>query len=257
MIRMHRILCALAFMFAAFLPTLSQCQDAKRLFHRMQIALGGGDKIAAVRDFEECVHADTWNDAGKSHGVVYKRTRWIKPAVLRLDQIGPGDTYVLFFSGASGWEILPDRGFAELTGDELMFARRYANGVDLKLWLADRDSNNLFAISRDDVISISIKADASHKTEITLDPATFLPLKESSISLVDAAHPVVTQTRLFQDWERFQGLEFPRRITNFHNGKRVAEIRLLELKLDNRTKSEDLAVKPEDLKPQMSDCGSE
>ncbi len=138
-----------------------------------------------------------------------------------------------------------------------MFARGYANGVDLRLWLADRDPNHLFAISKDDVISISNKADASHKTEITLDRATFLPLKESSISLVDAAHPVVTQTRQFDDWERFQGLEFPRRITNFHSGKRVADIRLRQLKLDSGMKSDDLALKPEDLKPQMSDCGRE
>ena len=62
----------------------------------MQTALGGKEKLAAIQDFEECVRAETWDDSGNSHGVVYKRTRWRKPAVLRLDQIGVGDTYVLF-----------------------------------------------------------------------------------------------------------------------------------------------------------------
>src|SRR2546430_11423342 len=38
---------------------------------------------------------------------------------LRLDQVGPGDTYVLFFDGTSGWEILPDKTVADLTGGEI------------------------------------------------------------------------------------------------------------------------------------------
>ena len=50
----------------------------------------------------KCVCAETWDDSGNSHGVVYKRTRWRKPAVLSLDQTGAGDTYVLFFDAASG-----------------------------------------------------------------------------------------------------------------------------------------------------------
>jgi hypothetical protein len=65
-----------------------------RLFHKMQSALGGRDKIAAIQDFEQCVCADAWDDEGKLFGEVYKRTRWIRPNVLRLDQVGPGDSYV-------------------------------------------------------------------------------------------------------------------------------------------------------------------
>jgi hypothetical protein len=75
-----------------------------QLFHKMQTALGGGERIADIQDFEQCVRADTWDNNGKRHGQVYKRTRWIRPNVLRLDQVGPGDTYVLYFNGASGWE---------------------------------------------------------------------------------------------------------------------------------------------------------
>jgi len=34
-------------------------QDGLQLFHQMQKALGGADRIAAIRDFEELVHAQT------------------------------------------------------------------------------------------------------------------------------------------------------------------------------------------------------
>jgi hypothetical protein len=86
----------------------SSGQDALQLFHKMQTALGGVEKMASVRNFEESVRADAWYSNGKPLGEVRKRTRWIRPNYLRLDQVGPTDTYVLYFDGSSGWEILPN-----------------------------------------------------------------------------------------------------------------------------------------------------
>jgi hypothetical protein len=82
--------------------------DGLQLFHKMQKALGGADKIAAIHEFEQQVRAQSWNgNTGRLIGDVIKRTRWIRPNYLRVDQVGPGSTYVLFFDGKSGWEILP------------------------------------------------------------------------------------------------------------------------------------------------------
>lgn len=83
-------------------------QDAMQAFHKMQEALGGADKIASIHDFEETVRADAWYDDGNPIGEVRKKTRWVRLNLLRVDQIGPGDTYVLYFNGLSGWEILPE-----------------------------------------------------------------------------------------------------------------------------------------------------
>jgi hypothetical protein len=115
-------------------------QDALQLFHQMQKALGGSEQIAAIRDFEERVHARTWNNEGKPNGEERKRTRWIRPNYLRLDQVGhDNNTYSLYFDGTSGWEILPDKSVLKLVGDELKFAQGYLSGIDFKIWLADRD----------------------------------------------------------------------------------------------------------------------
>src|SRR5260370_41882406 len=66
-------------------------QDGLQLFHKMQEALGGAKKIAAIRDFEQSVRAESWNgNTGQSLGEVRKRTRWIRPSYLRADQVGPG-----------------------------------------------------------------------------------------------------------------------------------------------------------------------
>jgi len=59
--------------------TLSS-QDGLSLIHKMQQALGGADKIAAIRDFEQTVRAESWNgNTGRPHGEVRKRTRWVRP----------------------------------------------------------------------------------------------------------------------------------------------------------------------------------
>src|SRR5262249_12627020 len=64
--------------------------EGPQLFHKMQAALGGADKIAAIRDFEQLVRADAIDgNTGLSLGAVRKRTRWIRPNLVRVDQIGP------------------------------------------------------------------------------------------------------------------------------------------------------------------------
>src|SRR4051812_11896137 len=87
----------------------SSTPQGLQLLHRMQDALGGAERIAAIRDYEETIVGRTWNPDGSPLGSVRKRTRWIRePNVLRLDQTGARDTYVLFYDGGagSGWEIL-------------------------------------------------------------------------------------------------------------------------------------------------------
>ena len=79
-------------------------QNGLQLFHKMQKALGGAKKIAAIRDFEQPLRAEAWDGNGRSLGEVRKRTGWVRPNYLRADQVGPGSTYVLYFDGTSGWE---------------------------------------------------------------------------------------------------------------------------------------------------------
>jgi hypothetical protein len=226
-------------------------QNALQLFHKMQSALGGAEKIASVRGFEESVRADAWYSNGNLLGEVRKRTRLIRPNYLRLDQEGPSDTYVLYFDGTSGWEILPDKSVANLAGGELKFAQDYLGGLNLNAWLADRDPSRVITFSGPNVIVVSTKGDSSQRTEITLDPVTFLPVKETEISLSDPNHPVPIET-IFGQWRAIDGIRFPQRISKFQNGRKLAEITVEQIKLNGGMKAGDLAVKPPDLKPVMS-----
>ena len=248
------VIFAAAFVLFPCTPAFSQ--EALQLFHKMQDALGGATKIASIRDFEECVRADTWDNEGKPHGIVRKRVRFIRPDYLRIDQVGPGDTYVLYFHGTSGWEILPDMTVADLSGTELQFAQGYLRGLNSQ-WLEDRDPQNLLTSTAPNVITIATKNDSSHKTEIALDPGTFLPTKRTSLSLVKSGHFEPTQMMVFEQWESVNGLKFPRLRSNFHSGRRLAEITTEKISLDTGINASDLATKPPDLKPVSCEQGNQ
>jgi len=229
----------------------SSGQDALQLFHKMQTALGRAGKITEIRDFEQSAHAETWDNEGKPRGLVRKRTRWVRPNYLRLDQVGPDDTYVLYFNGTSGWEILPDKTVADLVEGELKFAQNYLLDFNLNLWLADRDPRYVISSPAPYVLAIADKSDRSRRLEITLDPATSLPLKQTVFSLADSNNPAPSETR-FDNWQTHRGVRFARAISIFQNGKKLAQITVEQTKLNGGIKPSDLALKPSDLNPVLS-----
>jgi hypothetical protein len=106
------LLCVIAVAIVLLAGFLASAQDSGLvLLHKMQRALGGSDKIAAIHDLDWTVRAKTFDHNGRPIGSVTKRTRWIRPNYLRLDQVGPGDTYVLYFEGTRGWESCPTSGY--------------------------------------------------------------------------------------------------------------------------------------------------
>lgn len=226
----------------------ASAQDGLALFHKMQEALGGEDKIAAIHDFEEQAHGDIFDHNGKPLGQVDKRTRWIRPNHLRIDQIGPFDTYALYFDGTSGWEILPDKNVKKLVGGELKFAQNYLRNFDLNVYLRDRDSHYRITSPDANVVRIERIDDPSDVTDFFLDPVSALPLRSGLLSKPDAVHPHTSGMR-FEDWTTVHGVKFASQRANFHDGVRLAEGTSTFIAVNSGLKVTDLAAKPADLKP--------
>src|SRR5262245_12891827 len=226
--------------------------DGLQLFHKMQKALGGAEKLAAIREFEQQVSAQSWNgNTGVLIGDVTKRTRWIRPNYLRVDQVGPGSTYVLYSDGKSGWEILPGtEKVIDLAGGELTFAKNYIRTFTLNMWLADRDPTFKITSPSPNVVRIT-DGDLSHQHDIKLDPASWLPVQTNTMSGADPAQPVPRE-EIVTEWETVEGVRFARHWTVFRSSLKVAEATLELTKLNGGLKLEDLAAKPSDSKPVLS-----
>jgi|SRR5215472_4902149 len=232
-------------------------QDGLQLLHKMQEALGGTERIAAIRDYEEIVSAKTWNSRGVLASEVRKRTRWMRsPNLLRLDQLGPRDTYVLYFDGTSGsgWEILPDlKGpefkttgtVIELVGGELSFAKGYLSGFQFNTWLADRIPGHTVTSPARNVLRID-------DSDITLDPVTGLPIKTAGVSLADPSRPVSVEMR-YEKWTEVAGVRFPTQRANYHNDLKLAEITAegASIRVNLGLSAQELAAKPADFMPEI------
>lgn len=155
------------------------------------------------------MRANTGDRQGRPLGTVRKRVRWIRRNYLRIDQSGPYDTYVLFFDGRAGWEIMPDKSVKDLSGGELTFAQNYPHGLDFNVWLVDRDPSSVFSSPAPDIIVISPGGDKSHSITITLDPFTHLPVKQGSTSHSDPNRPMPAYT-IPDNWAKHQRSEVPR-----------------------------------------------
>jgi hypothetical protein len=197
------------------------------LLYKMQQALGGAEKIEAIRDLDWTVKANTFDHAGKPIGRVTRRTRWIRPNYLRLDQVGPGDTYVLYFDGVNGWEVLPgSTNPIPLAGRELGFAQRYLAGFFLNLWVADRTGNSIITSPAPNVIRIWTRAGFSG---ITLNPATRLPADPNPRVL---------------EWQAVDGVHFPAHEVNSHSNDGSADIRTVKVVFNSGLTPQELRAKP-------------
>ena len=234
-------------------------QEGLLLLHKMQDGLGGAKNIAAVHDIDEKIRAEAWDASGSALGEVRKRTRWISsPSTLRLDQRGPRGTYVLYLDGASGsgWEILPDLQSAdvfkttgtpvELAGGELEFAKGYLSGFEINLWLADTRGYRV-TVPRPNVLRIE---HAGSATDLTIDSATGLPVKEAGVSLADPNRPVPEETQ-YGGWKEISGVRFPTHKVKFLSGVKRGEVTTAAIRVNTGLRPQELAAKPADFAPDI------
>jgi hypothetical protein len=230
------------------------------LLRKLQQALGGAKRIAAIGDYEETILAQAWDSRGTSLGDVRKRTRWMRnPNVIRLDQRGPRGTYVLFLDGRtwSGWELLPDlnspdpyrtTGTAiDLTGGELQFAKGYLSGFELNQWIADQMPGYKVTSPSPGVLRIEHDGEG---TDFTVDPVTGLPAKSAGISLADPDHPAPSEMR-YEQWKEVSGVRFPTHRVKYQSGLKRGEVTTSDIRVNAGLRLEDLSAKPAGFAPDI------
>jgi len=136
----------------------------------------------------------------------------------------------------------------ELVGGELKFAKGYLSGFDFNVWLADRNPEYVVTSPRPNVLRIEHDGSAN---DFTLDPATWLPIKEAGVSLADPDRPVSAEMR-FGGWTEVTGVRFSTVRTNYHSGVKMAEITTEgAIHVNAGLKPQDLASKPADFAPDI------
>jgi zinc protease len=202
----------------------------RAMLQRAQQAMGGADKLAAVKDTTQTAEISMASMPVK----MKQLNRILFPSSFRQDLELPFGKIATFTDGKTGWMITPQGSGA--MNDAVM---KQAQGELFRslyhLMLADRDSSLQVNAVADDTVEIT--GPGGH-VRVQFDAATGLPSKE-----IYTEGPSPTEETL-SDWKDSGGLKVPFKITVEQDGKKMAEVAVIDYKFNTGLKPEELSKKP-------------
>jgi hypothetical protein len=197
-------------------------QDGIRLLHRAQDAMGGAERLAAVKDTTHVMEITLEPAAGGYR--LTQTSRYITPSHFRQDQETPFGRIVVYSDGETGWMATP-QGTAPVSTDVLATVRGVLFRQPTALMLSDRDSSRSVGMAGEH--AVSILAAGGQEVEIEFSPDTGLPLRQSYV-VVAADGSRRERRETFTDWRDVDGLRFPFKAVQFENGVRMLEVDVFE-----------------------------
>jgi zinc protease len=211
----------------------------KALLQRAQQAVGGADKLAAVKDVMQVAEATMAAPGGQGAMKVKSTTYWIAPGILRQDNELPFGKMAAFWDGKEGWlstpqgtAALPPPVVKQIQGEA--FRRLYV------LLLSDRDPERTVSAVNENTVEISNKSGDSVRLEF--DPATGLPSKLFYQSPGMGGAPVQSTSTL-SDFREVGGLRLPHKFVQEQGGQK-SEGTVTEIKINSGLTAEQLSKKP-------------
>ncbi len=213
-------------------------QKGKELLARVQQAVGGADKLAAVKDMVETAEFHVDPSAG---GMNMKRTdQWVAPNLLREDNQLPFGTMVLYSDGKTGWMSSP-QGSGPLPPEQLKPVRAKLVRLYFPMLLSDRLEGRTVNQVADNALEILDSEGDS--VRLYIDPKTGLPAKVEYASPQMGGPPAKIE-ETFDGFEEVNGIKVPNRMTITQNGHKYADVAVQSLKINTGLKPEDLNKKP-------------
>jgi zinc protease len=209
-------------------------EKGKALLQRVQQALGGADKLAAVKDLQYQANVEVQTPGALMK--VKQTNTFLAPSSLRQDIELPFGKQSVYSDGNGGWmagfqgmQALPPPAVKQVRGE--MF-RQIA-----LLAMSDRDPNRTVNYAGDGALEISSKEGESVRLEV--DEKTGMPAKTS---YQEGAQGTVSQ--VFADWRDVNGIRLPFELTTIHGDKKYAVVKVDNYKINSGLTPEVLSKKP-------------
>jgi zinc protease len=209
-------------------------EKGKELLQRVQQALGGADKLAAVKDLQYQANVEV-----QTPGAVMKAKQtnsFVAPSSMRQDIELPFGKQSVFSDGNSGWmagfqgmQALPPAVVKQVKGE---IFRQIA-----LLAVSDRDPNRTVNYAGNGVLEISSKDGESVRIEV--DEKTGIPAKTS---YQESGQGSVSQ--IFADWREVDGIRLPFEWTTMQGDKKFATVKIDAYKINSGLTPEMLSKKP-------------
>jgi predicted Zn-dependent peptidase len=213
-------------------------EKGKQLLARAQQAVGGAGPLAAVKDYTQSFEFQVDPAAG---GMLVRETdRWIAPSYFRQDTTLPSGRVAAFCDGRAGWIAAP-QGSGPLAGAQLKQVQGDLFRLYFRLLLSDRIEGR--TVNALDDTTIEIADTAGQTARLELDAATGLPQRV----LYDAARAGGLPIPVEEAWADFQevaGVKVPRGITVMQGGRKYAEVKVTDFKVNSGIQLQELQRRP-------------
>lgn len=215
--------------------TAEATEAAKKLLQRAQQAVGGVEKLLAIKDFTQ-VAAYTGTD-----GVRETQTdRWLAPSHLRQDmQSSRVGTLVRYTDGGGGW-ISNGRNSTALTGSSLLQAKEEILRVYIQALLSDRLPGRAITGLDEETVEI---AQGDARLQLVVSPETGLPAKLLYDIRLDGQPPIFVEEE-YSDFREVAGVKVPFGIAVRRNGTKHSDAIVSEYKVNQGHKVEVLQRRP-------------
>jgi zinc protease len=214
-------------------------EKGKQLLGRVQQAVGGADKLAAVKDMVEVA---TFHLDPSAHGTDMKRTdKWVAPSFLREDTQLPFGAISLYSDGKTGWMANP-QGSSPLPPEQMKPVRNKLLKLYFAMLLSDRLPGRTVSPAADGALDIS--DEQGDTVRLFIDQKTGLPAKVEYTTPSMGSMPATTIDETFDAFEEVNGIKVPKHISIVRDGHKYAEVTIDSLKINTGLKPEDLSKKP-------------
>jgi hypothetical protein len=209
----------------------------KALLEKAQQAMGGPDKLAAVKDSTKAINLVMEPSAG---GMTIKQNTRLVGNQVRVEEELPFGKISIYSDGKSGWMATP-QGATALPAEILEQMRGESFRDLVGLVLSIRDTTRV--VNAVDPNTVQIATSGGQNVKLAFDPATGLPATQTYQETGQNGAPSQT-VEIFSDWRDVAGIKMPFKIVLQQDGKKAGEATAASYQFNSGLKAEDLAKKP-------------
>jgi zinc protease len=210
----------------------------RQLLQRAQQAVGGAEKLAAVKDMLEIAELHVDPSFG---GLTIKRTdRWVAPSDFREDSELPFGIVSTYGDGKTGWMASP-QGQMPLPPAQVKPMQDKLLRLYFPMLLSDRLAGRTVNWVGEGTLEISNGQGIT--VRLFVDEKTGMPAKVEYDSTAPNG-PASTIDETYDSFEDVDGIKVPKRMTIIQNGRRYADVVVESVQLNTGLKSADLTKKP-------------
>jgi len=218
-------------------PDAASLAKGKELLQRVQQALGGAEKLAAVKDLQFHANLEVFTPGASMK--VKQTNSFVAPWTIRQDNELPFLKQSVYSDGTSGW-LAGAQGVQNLTPPVLKQIRGEAFRQLPALVMSDHDANRTVNYAGEGVVEISSKDGES--VRLSVDEKTGIPAKVAYQQSPAEGGSAVEE--IFSDWRDVDGIRLPFQWTVMQGGKKFAGVTVQDYKINSGLTPEVLAKKP-------------